>query len=128
MRYEKINNLKVFGVLGICILLVYIVTASIANKNSNSIELIAGDRRGIIELSNDDESIDQTFMKIWNEHKNNELFRQTREKLVLELKNEIDKTSCPSCPKCSTQPPSPSLEQLAHKEPCHIFSTLSTFF
>ena len=111
MRCEKTNHLKVFGVLGVCILFVYLVTSSIANKNSNSIELI--------KLSNVDESIDQTFMKIWNEHKNSELFRHTRELLVLELKNEIDKTSCPSCPKCPIPVSSPSLEQLANKETYH---------
>ena len=113
MRCESFNNLKVFGVLGTCIFFVYLVSSSIANKNSNSIKLI--------ELSNVDESIDQTFMKIWNEHKYSESFQHTREKLILELKNETHKTSCPSCPKCSTPVSSPNLEQLAHKESYHSF-------
>ena len=119
MRCEKNNNLKWIGVLGFFILFVYLTTSTITNKNFTSIK-----SKELSNIKKFDESIDQTFMRIWNEHKNSELFRHTRETLALELKNEIGNASkqaqiCPICPKCPTLVSEPNLEQLAHQEWYH---------
>ena len=130
---KVIKLFKIFRVLGLFILLVCLVISMAAKSEKlyspGSMKQTFNTRERVPIVLSEPKIVSEIneFMRIWNKHKSNGLFQHVREKLLLELKTEIELNTpgCPTCQECpKTVPTSRSnteTERLVHKEKCHFF-------